>query len=148
MKAIKLIVMGCLFSIAPITSAVEPLQAAALLNLCSQFNQDPNALGAVRCGGYLQGYLGGANAMRNVDFDSSDKKKSEFVERAQRTRAGGIDQRYGMNIRAAYCVPQQLTINDLVANLNKYAEANQAQSGLAGDYLLTFFRQKYACKME
>lgn len=128
-------------------AAVEPLATADLLSQCANHEKDPASLDTARCRSYLQGYMGGAYAMRTISVtDEIPKKRSDFIERAQRTRIGSIDLRYGMNNRAGYCVPQDLTISEFVARLNRFAAIDGKRSELANQFVLDFLRKEFDCK--
>ena len=84
--------------------------------------------------------------MRTISVADFPKQKSAFSERALRNRAGGQDLRFGMNDRAGYCVPQDLTISEFVARLNRYAAGETKHSELANQFVLDFLRKEFVCK--
>lgn len=127
-------------------NAVEPLTTAELLKQCEGHESNPASLDTARCRSYLQGYMGGAYAMRTVSVMDIEKKKSAFVERAESTRLGEVDPRYGMNRVAGYCVKQDLTISEFVAQLNRFAVNNPKRPELANQFVYKFLRTEFACK--
>ena len=147
MKILQYLLAICLVGFMPSATAVEPLSTADLLHQCSNHEKDPASLDTARCRSYLQGYMGGAYAMRTATItDSIPKKRSAFVERAQRTRMGSVDLRYGTNRSAGYCVPQELTISEFVARLNRFTKQGELYSELANQFVLNFLRIEFACK--
>ena len=89
--------------------------------------------------------MGGAYAMRTVNVTDLEKKRSKFIERAERTRLGDVDPRYGMNRAAGYCVTQELTISEFVARLNRFAANNEKRSSFANQFVLDFLRAEFVC---
>lgn len=136
----------CLAGFLSSASAVEPLATTELLKQCANHEIDPASLDTARCRSYLQGYMGGAYAMGAANVADPGKKQSPFMERAQRTRIGGIDNRFGTNRTAGYCIPQELTISEFVARLNRFAALNEKRPETANQFVLGFLRADFACK--
>ncbi len=127
-------------------NAVEPLATAELLKQCGDHERNPASLDTARCRSYLQGYMGGAYAMRTVDVTDIETKRSKFIERAESTRLGKIDPRYGMNRTAGYCVKPDFTISEFVAQLNRFAANELKRSELANQFVLDFLQSEFTCK--
>ena len=146
MKKNNYIIMFCLLGFMTSAHAVEPLDTSELLRKCANHENNPASLDTANCRSYIQGYFGGAFAMRTIDVADLSKKRSDFAERATRNRTGTMDLRFGMNDRAGYCVPQDLTISEFVARLNRFAAVETKHSELANQFLLDFMRKEFVCK--
>lgn len=145
MKRLHYFVLFCFVSFLSTANGVEPVATVDLLEQCANHERNPASLETARCRSYLQGYMGGAYAMRTVSVTDPDAKKSKFMERAERTRLGASNPRYGMDRNAGYCVAQELTISELVARLNRFAAKNKQHSTLANQFVLDFLRAEFAC---
>ena len=85
--------------------------------------------------------------MRTLSVTDFPKKKSAFTdERAIQHRTGSMDLRLGMNNRAGYCVPQDLTISEFVARLNRFSVKETKYSELASQFVHDFMRKEFVCK--
>ena len=146
MKKIYCVIMLCQLGFMTSALAVEPMETSELLGKCANHEKDTASLDTANCRSYIQGYLGGAFAMRTISVEEIPKKKSDFSERALRHRAGGMDLRFGKNDRAGYCVPPDLTISEFVARMNRYAAGETKHSELANQFVLDFLRKEFACK--
>lgn len=148
MKKIYYVTMFCLSGFMTTAHALEPLDTSELLRKCASHEKNPASLDTANCRSYIQGYFGGAFAMRTINVADLPKKRSDFAERATRNRTGNMDIRFGMNDRAGYCVPQDLTISEFVVRLNRFATVESKHSELANQFLLEFLRKEFVCNAE
>ncbi|NNF16592.1 MAG: hypothetical protein HKN70_07575 [Gammaproteobacteria bacterium] len=146
MKLAHLLTFLFLVSLTSAASAVEPLSTTDLLSRCANHERDPASLDTARCRSYLQGYMGGAYAMGTAGQTSPEKKSSKFMERAQQTRLGNKDNRFGSNRTVGYCVPPELTISEFVARLNRFAARTEKRAETANQFVLEFLRTDFTCK--
>lgn len=121
--------------------AVEPLSSAVLLEKCSSSYEAPHA----SCRAWVHGFVAGAFASRTARQDAAGKKET-FSERATRTRLGRGRDVYGQNFEARYCIPTEITIEQLVAKLNEHAAAAAELPATANQLMLGMLRKQYPCK--
>lgn len=132
-------------------SAVEVLSAKELVSHCNAFPDDSASPDGEFCVRYIQGFIDGAVAtdirvMLNVEQDL--KPKSEFVQRALRTRA---PQRAELDRAARYaefCLGDPISLKEVVSNV--VADLNQqndiSADTAARDLVYTSLKQHYPCK--
>ncbi|NNM01402.1 MAG: hypothetical protein HKO62_11670 [Gammaproteobacteria bacterium] len=126
--------------------AVEPLTASDLLAQCARHEADPASLETARCRSYLQGFMGGAFALRRARSGAPEKAKSTFTERAQRTRVGESRLGFGQDRDAGFCVPAELTLSEIVARLNRFALNQAKRPEMANALMMDFLRAEFACR--
>lgn len=146
MKNFYCLIVLCQISFISSAFAVEPLETSELLKRCENLEKNPESIDTALCRSYIHGYLGGAYAMRTVSVTDLPKKKSAFTERAMQHRTGGMDLRFGMNERAGYCLPQDLSIADFVVRMNHYSKDDKKHSELASQFVLEFLQNEFVCK--
>lgn len=126
--------------------AVEPLPAEELNRICALYKARPYDPEAVACSAYIHGFLGGAHATGTA-IAGEPKQRSEFMERATRTRAPGAAQRYGNFASASYCVPADIELSSVVERVIAYGrEQDLTKKPTANQLVLGALRANYPCR--
>ncbi len=130
-----------LFFILASAHAVEPLKSDVLLQQCSSEDN----VSRLACRSWIQGFMGGAYAIR-TGKETKPVKKETFSERAARTRMAPRRDLYGLNYDAKYCVPSGTTIEELADKLIAYAGSLKQVSDHANQLMLGLLRKHYPCE--
>lgn len=143
-----LVVTTCLLA-ANRVSAIEPLTAAQLNEVCADSSQQRDSPEARLCIYYVKGFLDGAVATdgRVAENVVAEIEAAEtFTDRAIRTRVGSRLKNFGPSVYAEFCVGQPDPIADVVLHvieeLGRYEdlEGIQAQS-----VVYSSLRRHYPC---
>ena len=133
-------------------SAIEPLTASQLREICVDSRERPDSPEARLCIYYVKGFLDGAVATdgRVAENVAAEIEAEEtFTERAIRTRIGSRLKKFGPSVYAEFCVGQPDPIADVVLHvieeLDRYddLEGIQAQS-----VVYSSLRRHYPCRAE
>ena len=153
MKKLQMIVglaSLCLLSLP--ASAIEPMSAKALNDVCDRAAVEPDTDDARLCVAYVQGFLDGAVATdgrvaENVASEMSEEET--FSERAIRTRVINRLRDFGPSVYAEFCVGQPDPIADVVLHvieeLDRYEELDGVQ---AQTIVYDSLRRHYPCKAQ
>ena len=134
-------------------SAVEVLSVKELASHCKVFPDDNTSLDGEFCARYIQGFIDGAVAtdarvMLNVEADL--KRRSDFVERALRTRAPNRVEYERAARYAEFClgdpVPLKEVVTHVVNDLNQRGDLTPAIA--ARDVVYTSLKKHYPCEPE
>lgn len=143
-----LVVTTCLLA-ANRVSAIEPLTAAQLNEVCADSREQRDSPEARLCIYYVKGFLDGAVATdgRVAENVVAEIEAAEtFTDRAIRTRVGSRLKNFGPSVYAEFCVGQPDPIADVVLHvieeLGRYddLEGIQAQS-----VVYSSLRRHYPC---
>lgn len=143
-----LVVTTCLLA-ANRVSAIEPLTAAQLNEVCADSLEQRDSPEARLCIYYVKGFLDGAVATdgRVAENVVAEIEAAEtFTDRAIRTRVGSRLKNFGPSVYAEFCVGQPDPIADVVLHvieeLGRYEdlEGIQAQS-----VVYSSLRRHYPC---
>ncbi len=120
--------------------AVEPLPSATLLEQCGS----SEAPGLQACRSYVHGFIGGAFASRTSKPVEAGSRGS-YSERATRTRLSRGRVIYGQHYAAAYCLPSDVTLDDLIVKLRAHAAGLRQVPEHANQLVLGMLRKNYPC---
>ena len=139
-------------SIAPRASAIEPLTAIQLQEVCADARNNPDSPEARLCVYYIKGFLDGAVATdgRVAENVASEIEEQEtFTERAIRTRVINRLKDYGPSVYAEFCVGQPDPIADVVLHvieeLDRYDDLESVQ---AQTIVYDSLRRHYPCMVD
>lgn len=130
-------------------SAIEPLTAVQLKEICGEAKEKPDTAEARLCVYYVKGFLDGAVATdgrvaENVASEIDDQEG--FTERAIRTRVIDRLQRFGPSVYAEFCVGQPDPIADVVLHVIEELDRHDNLEGLKAQTILDdSLRRHYPC---
>ena len=130
-------------------SAIEPLTAVQLKEICAEAKEKPDTAEARLCVYYVKGFLDGAVATdgrvaENVASEIDDQEG--FTERAIRTRVIDRLQRFGPSVYAEFCVGQPDPIADVVLHVIEELDRHDNLEGLKAQTILDdSLRRHYPC---
>ena len=130
-------------------SAIEPLTAVQLKEICGEAKEKPDTAEARLCVYYVKGFLDGAVATdgrvaENVASEIDDQEG--FTERAIRTRVIDRLQRFGPSVYAEFCVGQPDPIADVVLHVIEELARHDNLEGLKAQTILDdSLRRHYPC---
>lgn len=134
---------------APQASAIEPLTAAQLHEVCADSREQPDDPEARLCVYYVKGFLDGAVATDGrvaMNVASEVEEGETFTERAIRTRVGNRLKKFGPSVYAEFCVGQPDPIADVVLHvieeLDRYDDLEGVQ---AQTVVYDALRRHYPC---
>lgn len=148
---ICIMAVSCLL-VAPRASAIEPLTAAQLEQVCVDYREEGNSPWSTLCLYYVKGFLDGAVATdgRVAENVAAEIEREEsFTERAIRTRIGSRLQKFGPSVYAEFCVGSPDPIADVVMHvveeLEQYDNLEDVQ---AQEVVYASLRRHYPCDAE
>lgn len=148
---ISMVAVSCLAAV-PRASAVEPLTAMQLQQVCEDYRVDADDPWSLLCLYYVKGFLDGAVATdeRVAENVAAEYEKDEtFTERAIRTRIGNRLARFGPSVYAEFCVGQPDPIADVllrvIEELDRYDDLEGIQ---AQTVVYDTLRRHYPCGSE
>lgn len=119
--------------------AIETMTAERLLSSCQSAVDTSTEIGRHSCHAYIQGYLDAIG-----DLTLPEQADSSFQQRALQTRARGQMIQRGAIVRSPYCVPEDLSISDVVEKLeSEKASIDRATS--AAQLLSTILKTHFTC---
>ena len=140
--------LGCLLA-APKVSAIEPLTAIQLQEVCGDVETSLDTPEARLCIFYVKGFLDGAvatDARVAENVVAEMEKEERFTERAIRTRVGSRIRDFGPSVYAGFCVGQPDPISDVVLHvreeLGRYDNLENVQ---AQSVVYASLRRHYPC---
>ena len=134
---------------AGISSAIEPLTAEELAEICADVDLSPENSESRPCATYVKGFLDGAVATdarvaENVASEFDDEET--FTERAIRTRIIDRMNRFGPSVYADFCVGQPDPIADVLLHVVEELERYDGLSGVqAQDVVYASLLRHYPC---
>ena len=144
-------VLGCVLA-APRASAIEPLTAVQLQEVCGEASEKPETKEARLCVYYVKGFLDGAVATdgrvaENVASEISEQES--FTERAIRTRVIDRLKRFGPSVYAEFCVGQPDPIADVVLHvIEELGRHDDLEGRRAQTIVYDSLRRHYPCVAE
>lgn len=147
-----IVAAALLFALRPAT-AIEPLSASDLQEICAPAKSDPVAPEARQCVLYVKGFLDGAVATdgrvaENVASEIEEEEET-FTERAIRTRVINRLERYGPSAYAEFCVGQPDPIAEVVLHVIEELNRYESLDGLqAQTVVYASLRRHYPCGTE
>ncbi len=129
-------------------SAIEPLTATQLREVCVDSREQSDSLGAQLCVYYVKGFLDGAVATdgRVAQNIVAEIKEETFTERAIRTRIGNRLRDYGPSVYAEFCVGQPDPIVDVVLHVIEELDRYEDLEGIqAQSVVYSSLRRHYPC---
>lgn len=140
--------LSCLLG-APRASAIQPLTAIQLKEVCANAMEREDTPEARLCVYYVKGFLDGAVATdgRVAENVAAEIEEDEtFTERAIRTRIGNRLKKFGPSVYAEFCVGQPDPITDVVLHvieeLDRYDNLEEMQ---AQTVVYASLRRHYPC---
>ena len=133
-------------------SAIEPLTAVQLKEICAEAKEKPDTAEARLCVYYVKGFLDGAVATdgrvaENVASEIDDQEG--FTERAIRTRVIDRLERFGPSVYAEFCVGQPDPIADVVLHVIEELDRHDNLEGLKAQTILDdSLRRHYPCVVD
>lgn len=143
--------LSCLLA-APRASAIQPLTAIQLKEVCADAIKSEDSPEARLCVYYVKGFLDGAVATdarvaKNVAAEIEEQET--FAERAIRTRIGSRLKKYGPSVYAEFCVGQPDPIVDVVLHVVEELDRYDDLEGTnAQTVVYDSLRRYYPCKVE
>jgi len=142
------IATACLFA-ANQVSAIEPLTATQLNEVCADSLEQRDSPEARLCIYYVKGFLDGAVATdgrvaENVvaEFEGEES----FTERAIRTRVGSRLKTFGPSVYAEFCVGQPDPIVDVVRHVIEELDRYEDLEGIQAQAVVySSLRRHYPC---
>lgn len=135
--------------IAPGASAIEPLTATQLQEVCAETGSDSDDAGAQLCIYYVKGFLDGAVATdgRVAENVASEADAQEsFSERAIRTRVINRLTEFGPSVYAEFCVGQPDPIADVVMHVIEELDRHEDLEGMQAQTIVyDSLRRHYPC---
>jgi len=131
--------------ISPAALALETISSVSLVKLCQSEAQQDVAV----CDGYINGFIDGAFATdpRVAENVVNELEKTEtFSERAMRTRLGITLEQFGPSYYAGFCIPLEVPVATIHADLRDAANSNASREVNARDYLYEILQSRYPCK--
>lgn len=130
-------------------SAIEPLSALDLQQICADAKEAPQSERTKLCTLYVQGFLDGAVAtdgrVAEAVMMEADNEES-FTDRAIRTRVIDRIRAYGPTVYAKFCVGQPDPIADVVAHVLEELELLENLDGVAAQTIVySALRRHYPC---
>ena len=131
------------------SSAIEPLTADELSQICADVDLSPENSESRPCATYVKGFLDGAVATdarvaENVASEYDDDET--FSERAIRTRIIDRMNRFGPSVYADFCVGQPDPIADVLQHVVEELKRYDDLSGVyAQDVVYASLRRHYPC---
>lgn len=136
-------------SIGPGASAIEPLTALQLDEVCADVGSKADGPEARLCVYYVKGFLDGAVATdgRVAENVASEIEEEEsFTERAIRTRVGNRLKKFGPSVYAEFCVGQPDPIADVVLHVIEELDRYDSLEGVqAQTVVYDSLRRHYPC---
>ena len=130
-------------------SAIEPLTAAQLNDVCADSREKRDSPKARLCIYYVKGFLDGAVATDGrvaENVVAEIEAEETFTDRAIRTRVGSRLQNYGPSVYAEFCVGQPDPIADVVLHvieeLDRHEDLERIQ---AQSVVYSSLRRHYPC---
>ena len=143
--------VSCLL-IAPRASAIEPLTAAQLQQVCVDYTEQADSPWSSLCIYYVKGFLDGAVATdaRVAENVAAEIEEEEtFAERAIRTRVVNRLTRFGPSVYAEFCVGQPDPIADVVLHVIEELDRYDNLEGIqAQKVVYASLRRHYPCSAE
>lgn len=131
-------------SFIPGAHALETISSVNLVSLCQSEAPENVAV----CDAYINGFVDGAFATdpRVAENVVSELGKSEsFSERAMRTRLGATLEKFGPSYYAGFCIPVDVPVGNIHADLRNAANSNASGQLNARDYLYEILQSRYPC---
>ena len=148
---ISVAALSCVF-IAPRSSAIEPLTATQLQEICADAVENADSAETRLCVFYVKGFLDGAvatDARVAENVLSEIGKKETFTERAIRTRVSKRLREFGPSAYAEFCVGQPDPIADVVEHvIEELDEHNDLANIQAQTVVYASLRRHYPCVAE
>lgn len=139
----------CCVLIAPRSSAIEPLTAIQLEEVCADAIENPDSAEARLCLFYVKGFLDGAVATdaRVAENVASEIAEQEtFTERAIRTRVINRLRDYGPSVYADFCIGQPDPIADVMLHvIEEMQEQDSLENVQAQKIVYDSLRRHYPC---
>ncbi len=141
--------LSLLLLTAPPASAIDPLSAAALRDICANAGDEPDTAEASLCVFYVKGFLDGAVATdgrvaENVAAEISEQ--DSFSERAIRTRVIDRLNRFGPSVYAEFCVGQPDPIAEVVQHVIEELDRHDDLDGVKAQTIVyDSLRRHYNC---
>lgn len=137
---------------APRASAVEPLTAMQLQQVCNDYRDSAEDPWALLCIYYVKGFLDGAVATdeRVAENVAAEYENEEtFTERAIRTRIGNRLERFGPSYYAEFCVGQPDPIADVLQRVIEELDRHEDLEGIQAQTIVyDALRRHYPCGAE
>ena len=150
MKNLVILTTGlCCLLMSPLSSAIEPLSAIQLEEVCADAAENPDTAEARLCVYYVKGFLDGAVATdaRVAENVASEIEEQEtFTERAIRTRVIKRLRDFGPSVYAEFCVGQPDPIADVVLHvIEELARYDDLANIQAQTVVYASLRRHYPC---
>jgi len=143
--------LSCLLA-APRASAIQPLTAIQLKEVCADAIKSEDSPEARLCVYYVKGFLDGAVATdgRVAENVAAEIEEQEtFTERAIRTRIGNRLKKFGPSVYAEFCVGQPDPIADVVLHVIEELDRYDNLDGIqAQTVVYASLRRHYPCSAE
>lgn len=145
---IYIVAVTCLLTM-PRASAIEPLSAAQLEEVCSEATTSFDGPEARLCIYYVKGFLDGAvatDARVAENVVAEIEEEETFSERAIRTRVGSRLKEFGPSVYAEFCVGQPDPISDVVLHvIEELGRYNNLEIVQAQSVVYASLRRHYPC---
>ncbi|WP_416306620.1 hypothetical protein [Neptunicella sp. SCSIO 80796] len=121
--------------------AIEKLNGADIQAVCNAFEieQDSPTVNNDRalCAMYLKGFLAGEELYRADQLPAAT-----FRQKALHSRAGGLLEKYQISGDISYCIPKDITIEDIALLISQHKPATDK---LAENLLKDVLQQHFQC---
>lgn len=136
-------------AVAKQASAIEPLTAKQLHDVCVESPEQTESPEATLCVYYVKGFLDGAVATDGrvaENVVAEIEAEETFTERAIRTRVGSRLKDYGPSFYAGFCVGQPDPIADVTLHVIEELERYDELEGLSAQTIVyDSLRRHYPC---
>lgn len=136
---------------APVSLAIEPLDAEQLQEICADAATDTDSVEARLCTYYVKGFLDGAVATDGrvaENVASEIDEKETFSERAIRTRVINRIRDFGPSVYAEFCVGQPDPIADVMLHVVEELERHDDLKGRKAQTIVyDALRRHYPCNV-
>lgn len=138
--------------ITPRASAIAPLTAAQLEQVCVDFQDDDIGPWSSLCVYYVKGFLDGAVATDGrvaENVAAEIEKDNAFTDRALSARVDSRLKRFGSSIYAEFCLEQPDPIADVMTHIVEELDRYDSLEGIqAQEVVYASLRRHYPCTAE
>ncbi|MEP1445994.1 MAG: hypothetical protein ABJK37_07790 [Paraglaciecola sp.] len=121
--------------------AIEKMTGLELQAVCQAFEKENDSASIdneqALCAMYIKGYLAGEKLYR-----AEKMPPATFREKALKSRAGGLLEKYQMADDVSYCIPKSTRIEDIALLINRQSPANDAS---AESLIKSVLQQEFQC---
>ncbi|TNF07014.1 MAG: hypothetical protein EP323_03835 [Gammaproteobacteria bacterium] len=118
---------------------MEAMTAEMLLSVCKDAGDQAAPAARHICHGYIRGYLDAVG-----DLTLAQQADESFQQRALKTRARGQMMQDGVMVRSPYCLPEDLSVGDVVNKLER-EEATSGANVSAAELLSSALKKHFTC---